>query len=156
MSREVCLWIWRDMAKGDQINSIIGEGSAFEGKFYIAGDLKIEGKFEGDIKTESTLVVGESGKVKTANISAREIIMSGTMIGDIYAREEVKLTHTGKMLGDIHAPSVNISRGVIYKGNVNITGGHKKKDIQKIVEESFVEFKGKEENFKGVIGKIAK
>jgi hypothetical protein len=32
--------------KGDAVNSTIGEGSIFEGKFYISGSLRIDGKFE--------------------------------------------------------------------------------------------------------------
>ena len=56
--------------KSDMMNSTIGEGSVFEGKFYISGSLKIDGKFEGEIKTDEELVVGETGKVKT-NIERR-------------------------------------------------------------------------------------
>ena len=72
------------MAKYDQTNSVIGEGSIFEGRFYISGSLRVDGKFEGDIRTDEALVVGETGKVKT-NISAREVILAGTLIGDIDA-----------------------------------------------------------------------
>ena len=124
------------MARNDVANSVIGEGSSFEGKFYISGSLKIDGKFEGDIRTEDTLIIGETGKIKTNNVSAREVVMAGVMLGDISAKEEVRLTGNGKMLGDISAPTVNISRGVVYKGNLTISGGHKK-DIKKIVEDSF-------------------
>ena len=123
------------MAKYDQNNSIIGEGSIFEGKFYIAGSLRIDGKFEGDIRTEDVLIVGQTGKVKT-NISAKEVVMAGTMIGDIDAKAEVKITETGRMLGDIIAPVLNLAKGVVIKGRVNITGGHKK-DPNKIVEEAY-------------------
>ena len=123
------------MAKYDQNNSIIGEGSIFEGKFYIAGSLRIDGKFEGDIRTEDALIVGQTGKVKT-NISAKEVVMAGTMIGDIDAKAEVKITETGRMLGDIIAPVLNLAKGVVLKGRVNITGGHKK-DPNKIVEEAY-------------------
>ena len=123
------------MAKYDQTNSVIGEGSVFEGKFYIAGSLRIDGKFEGDIRTEDVLVVGQTGKVKT-NIAAKEVIMSGTLIGDIEAKDEVRLTETGRMLGDVSTPVLSLSKGVVLKGVVNISGGHKK-DAHKIVEESF-------------------
>ena len=123
------------MAKYDQNNSIIGEGSIFEGKFYIAGSLRIDGKFEGNIRTEDALIVGQTGKVKT-NISAKEVVMAGTMIGDIDAKAEVKITETGRMLGDIIAPILNLAKGVVLKGRVNITGGHKK-DPNKIVEEAY-------------------
>ena len=57
-------------SKNDFNNSTIGEGSVFEGKFYINGSLRIDGKFEGEIKTDEELVVGETGKVRT-NINAK-------------------------------------------------------------------------------------
>jgi cytoskeletal protein CcmA (bactofilin family) len=124
------------MAQGkDSINSVIGQGSIFEGKFYIAGSLKIDGKFEGDIKTDEALYIGETGKVKT-NIAAREVTVSGTLIGNIKAENEVRLEETGRMLGDIQTPYLDLSKGVVAKGNITITGGQKK-DVRKIVEESF-------------------
>ena len=123
------------MAREDQMNSIIGEGSVFEGQFYIAGSLKIDGKFEGEIKTDDMLVIGERGRVKT-NIDAKNVLVSGTLIGDIEASNEVRLAETGKMVGNIQAPSIHVAKGVLLKGSVSITGGQKK-DIEKIVQESF-------------------
>lgn len=124
------------MAQGkDSINSVIGQGSIFEGKFYIAGSLKIDGKFEGDIKTDEALYIGETGKVKT-NIAAKEVTVSGTLIGNIKAENEVTLEETGRMLGDIQTPYLELNKGVVAKGNITITGGQKK-DVKKIVEESF-------------------
>ncbi len=119
----------------DNVNSTIGPGSIFEGKFYIAGSLKIDGKFEGEIKTDDALYIGETGKVKT-NISAKDVVVSGTMIGNIKAESEVRLEETGRMLGDIMAPSLHLARGVVAKGHITVTGGQKK-DVRKIVEESF-------------------
>ncbi len=122
-------------SKNDIMNSTIGEGSIFEGKFYISGSLKIDGKFEGEIKTDEELVVGESGKVKT-DIDAKRVVVAGTVIGDIRAREEIKLLETGRVLGDIFTPSITIADGVVLNGNITITGGNKK-DAKKIIEESF-------------------
>lgn len=110
-------------------NSVIGPGSIFEGKFYIAGSLRIDGKFEGEIKTDDTLYIGETGKVRT-NISAREVTVSGTMIGNIKAENEVRLEETGRLLGDIIAPALHLAKGVVAKGNITITGGQKK-DVKK-------------------------
>jgi cytoskeletal protein CcmA (bactofilin family) len=121
--------------KNEGTNSTIGEGSVFEGKFYISGSLKIDGKFEGEIKTDEELMVGESGRVKT-NITAKSVVIAGTVIGNITARGEVRLLETGKVLGDITAPMITLSKGVIVSGNINITGGNKK-DIKKIVEEAY-------------------
>jgi len=118
--------------KSDSLNSTIGEGSVFEGKFYISGSLRIDGKFEGEIKTDEELVVGETGKVKT-NIHAKNVVVAGTVIGNIVADEEVKLLETAKVLGDIETPILTVQRGVVSHGVVTITGGQKK-DVKKLIE----------------------
>lgn len=122
-------------SKSDSLNSVIGPGSIFEGKFYISGSLRIDGKFEGEIKTEDELVVGETGKIKT-NITAKNVVVAGTMIGNINAEQEVRLEKSGKLLGDIQSPALQIAPGVVAKGTITITGGQKK-DVKKLVEESY-------------------
>ena len=122
-------------SKNDSVNSTISEGSVFEGKFNISGSLRIDGKFEGEIRTEEELIIGETGKVKT-NIDARSVVVGGTVIGNIKAREEVKLLGTSKVKGDIITPYLSIERGVIIQGNVIITGGQNG-DVEKFIEESF-------------------
>ncbi len=134
--------------KGDSINSTIGEGSVFEGKFYISGSLRIDGKFEGEIKTDEELVVGETGKVKT-NIHAKNVVVAGTVIGNIIADEEVKLLETAKVLGDIETPILTVQRGVVAHGMVTITGGQKK-DVKKLIEESYA---GSPQAQTGIFGK---
>ncbi len=117
------------------LNSLIGENSVFEGKFYIAGSLKIDGKFEGEVKTEEELIVGESGKVKT-DIYAKRVTVAGTVIGNIDAEEEVKLLSTGKVLGNVTAPKVYIETGVMIKGEVKIHSGQKA-NLEAIIMESY-------------------
>ena len=117
------------------MNSIIGEGSMFEGKFYINGSLQIDGRFEGEIETKDRLIVGETGRVKT-DIFAKRVVVGGTVIGNIVAVEDVSLLSTGRVLGNISAPRVNIEEGVVVKGEISIDGGQKK-DVKSIIEESF-------------------
>jgi cytoskeletal protein CcmA (bactofilin family) len=120
---------------GQEMNSVIGEGSIFEGKFYISGSLQIDGRFEGDIRTEEYVVVGETGKVKT-DIVARRVVVAGTVIGNIEADEEVNLLNTGRVLGNIRAPKVNVEDGVIVEGEISISADQKK-DVRRVIEESF-------------------
>jgi|YNPMSStandDraft_2_1061718.scaffolds.fasta_scaffold00046_10 cytoskeletal protein CcmA (bactofilin family) len=117
------------------LNSLIGEKSIFEGKFYIAGSLKIDGKFEGEVKTEDELIVGESGRVKT-DIFAKKVTVAGVVIGNIEAEEEVKLLATGKVLGNISAPKVYVEEGVMVKGEIRIHAGQKA-DFEKVILESY-------------------
>ena len=120
---------------GAGINSLIGEGSIFEGSFYINGSLQIDGRFEGDVRTEDELVVGATGKVKT-DIFARRVIVGGTVIGNIQAEETVTLLSTGRVLGNISAPKVDVEEGVVVHGEISISAGQQK-DIKNIIEESF-------------------
>lgn len=138
--------------RSDSLNSVIGPGSIFEGKFYISGSLRIDGKFEGEIKTEDELVVGETGKVRT-NIKARTVAIAGTMIGNIVADEEVRLDKGGKLLGDVEVPVLHLNPGVIAQGTINITGGQKK-DVRKLIEESFGESTSRQGDAE--TGKVAK
>jgi cytoskeletal protein CcmA (bactofilin family) len=122
-------------SKNDTTNCVIGEGSIFEGRFYVNGSILIEGKFQGDIKTDDQLIVGPTGKVKT-DIIARKVIVAGTLIGNILASEEVSLLHTGKVLGNIVTPKLTVEPGVITEGKISITSGQAD-EAKKIIEESF-------------------
>lgn len=125
------------MAKtNDTTNCVIGEGSVFNGKFYVNGSIIIEGIFQGDIKTDDALIVGPTGKVKT-DIRARSVTIAGTLIGNITATEEVNLVRTGKVLGDISTPRLNVEPGVVTEGKIHITGGNSKGSVKKIIEEDF-------------------
>jgi cytoskeletal protein CcmA (bactofilin family) len=121
--------------KSDTTNCIIGEGSIFDGRFYVNGSIMIEGKFQGDIRTDDQLIVGPTGKVKT-DIQARKVTIAGTLIGNIFATEEVTLLHTGKVLGNITTPKLSVEPGVITDGKVTITSGQSE-ETRKIIEESF-------------------
>ncbi len=121
--------------KNDTNNCVIGEGSIFDGRFYVNGSILIEGKFQGDIRTDDQLTVGPTGKVKT-DIQARRVTIAGTLIGNISAAEEVSLLHTGRVLGNIMTPKLIVEPGVITEGKVTITSGQTD-DAKRIIEEAF-------------------
>jgi cytoskeletal protein CcmA (bactofilin family) len=122
-------------SKSETTNCVIGEGSIFDGRFYVNGSILIEGKFQGDIKTDDQLVVGPTGKVKT-DIVARRVTIAGTLIGNIVASEEVSLLHTGKVLGNITTPRLSVEPGVVTEVKVTITSGQNE-DARKLIEDSF-------------------
>jgi cytoskeletal protein CcmA (bactofilin family) len=123
--------------KNDTVNCVIGENSIFEGRFYVNGSILIEGKFQGDIKTEDQVTVGPTGKVRT-DIMARKVTVAGTLIGNIIATEEVNLIQNGKVLGNITAPKLNVENGVVTEGKVTITNG-RQESVAKIIQEAFGE-----------------
>lgn len=123
------------MGRGDNMKSVIGEGSAFKGVFKVQGALWIDGKFEGEINAGETLTIGPTGRVRT-NIVAKRVIVAGTLIGDIHASEEVYLEASGRILGSIRAPVIRFDPGVVVKGIMEITGGQKK-ELSSVVKDSY-------------------
>jgi cytoskeletal protein CcmA (bactofilin family) len=123
--------------KNEATSCVIGENSVFEGRFYVSGSILIEGKFQGDIKTEEQVTVGPTGKVRT-DIVARKVTVAGTLIGNITASEEVNLIQNGKVLGNIVTPKLNVENGVITEGKVTINNG-RPDSVSKLIQESFGE-----------------
>lgn len=131
------------MARKDIINSVIGDGSSFKGTFIVKGSFQIDGKFEGDLKIDGHLIIGTNGRVKTSTILTESITIAGTLIGNIDAKKEVIVIETGRVLGNIEAPKIDVGEGAIIQGEMTITGGQKK-NISKVVEESFTVSKSSE------------
>ena len=132
------------MARKDMVNSVIGDGSSFKGTFIVKGSFQIDGKFEGELKIDGHLIIGPNGKVKTSTIITESITIAGTLIGNIDAKREVILIETGRVLGNIEAPKIDVGEGAVIQGEMTITGGQKK-DITKVVHESFTGIKIEDE-----------
>jgi cytoskeletal protein CcmA (bactofilin family) len=129
------------MAKvNESANCLIGEGSVFEGRFYVDGSIRIEGKFQGEIKTGDQLVIAPTGKVKT-DIEAKRVVVAGTLIGNITASEEVNLIESGKVLGNITTPKLVVEPGVVTEGKVTITATASD-NVESVIKDSFGEETG--------------
>ncbi len=116
---------------GKASKTIIGQNSFFEGKFYINGELQIDGKFEGTSLFIDTLIISKKGKVK-ANIKANSVVVEGIIIGNILARNRVMLLPTAKVLGNISTPELIIQNGVILEGKCIIRNDMEKSPMELI------------------------
>jgi cytoskeletal protein CcmA (bactofilin family) len=126
-------------SKSEPLNSIIGEGSIFQGKFYIAGSLRVDGKFEGEIVTDEDMVIGEKGRVKT-NIRAKRVQVTGTVVGNIEAGEEVRLEKIGKVLGNMSTPNLHMEEGVMAMGEIEVRGDNDPDmDLRRDIEATYEE-----------------
>ena len=100
-------------------STIIGESILINGNLNGDEDLTVLGRVEGTISLTKTLNIEESGIVK-ANISVRNAIVSGVVVGNINATDSVEITEVGRMVGDIKAPRVIIVDGARYRGAVDM------------------------------------
>lgn len=80
----------------------------------------MEGETQGKIRiTNGRVTVGASGRV-TADIDAREIVVHGTVQGNLKATESVRLGSSGHVEGSILTPRIGIDDGARLRGNVEM------------------------------------
>ena len=73
------------------INTIIGDNANIEGLLSSTDSTRIDGTLKGKILSESSVIIGEHGTVR-GDISAVEILVAGTVYGNLTARERIELT----------------------------------------------------------------
>ncbi len=100
-------------------NTVIGPSILINGKLTGDEDLTVRGRVEGELSLTRTLIVEPSGVVK-ANVTVKNAVVSGVVVGNIQATESVELTHEGRMVGDIRAPRVIIVDGASFRGRVDM------------------------------------
>jgi cytoskeletal protein CcmA (bactofilin family) len=102
-------------AHSAEISTLLGRGSEFEGKLTFEGAVRIDGKLSGEIFSDGILIVGEGAEVN-AEIDIGEIVVQGTITGNIRAKRSIEIKAPAKVKGDITTPSLQIDKGVIFEG----------------------------------------
>jgi cytoskeletal protein CcmA (bactofilin family) len=101
------------------LTAFIDQGSSFEGKLSFKDTVRIDGQFNGEITSENTLVIGETGEIQ-ANIRSKTVIVSGSVSGDVVAGTKVVLHKSARMQGNVEAPSLMIEEGAVLNGQVTM------------------------------------
>ena len=98
-----------------EITTLLGRGASFEGKLTFDGTVRIDGRFKGEVFSDDTLVIGE-GAVVEAEIDIGEVIIQGTVVGNVKAKRSIEIHAPGRVKGDLHTPTLQIDKGVIFEG----------------------------------------
>ena len=111
-----------DVKKNDaEIKAYMGEDTIFNGLLNFTGTVRIDGKFEGQVITEDTLIIGETGHL-TAEISAGIVICMGYVEGTVMASQKIEIHSTSKVVGNIKSPALHIELGGVFDGTCDMTG----------------------------------
>ena len=103
------------------LTAFIDQGSEFEGKLSFRDTVRIDGKFCGEITSENTLIVGESGEIE-ADIYSKTVSISGTVSGNVVAENKVVLHKTALVNGNVEAPVLMIEEGAKLNGQISMNG----------------------------------
>ncbi len=101
------------------LTAFIDQGSEFEGKLSFKDTVRIDGVFSGEISSDNTLIVGESGKIH-ATIKSVCVVISGLVEGDIQARDQIVLHKTAVVNGNLEAQAIVMEEGAQLNGTVRM------------------------------------
>lgn len=101
------------------LTAFIDQGSEFEGKLSFKDTVRIDGRFSGEISSENTLIVGESGEIE-ANIHSPSVVISGAVHGNVTATRQLVLHKTARLVGDVQTPSLVVEEGAVLNGAIKM------------------------------------
>ncbi len=99
--------------------SLIGSTVVIRGEVTAEEDLLVRGRVEGFIDHSATVTVHAQGTV-AAEVKAREVLVEGTVDGNVYGTERVQIAETGNVNGNVYAPRVGVLEGASFKGAIDM------------------------------------
>jgi cytoskeletal protein CcmA (bactofilin family) len=103
-----------------ELTGFLDDGTEFVGQMKFTGTMRIDGKYEGSIKSDSTLIVGESAHIKVEMLEVGAISINGYVEGKIIAKERIEVHSKGRVLGTIKTPSLVIDDGAVLQGQCDM------------------------------------
>lgn len=125
--------MWEKKKEVEEIKAILDQGTEFEGKLIFTGSVRINGKFQGEIFGQGSLIVDKDAQVE-ANIAVKSVYISGNVRGNIEVNEKMNIHSTGKFSGDVHTPIFIMEEGAFFDGRshmMEIT--EKKNEVPKAI-----------------------
>jgi cytoskeletal protein CcmA (bactofilin family) len=106
--------------KSAKIDSLIGQNTELQGNVLFNGGFHIDGKLKGNViahEPSSLLTLSDHGVVE-GEVRVPNIILNGTVIGDVYASERVELAANAKVTGNVYYNLIEMAMGAEVNGNL--------------------------------------
>jgi len=96
--------------------ALVPVGGVWRGLVCFRGRARIDGTVLGDVVATGRLTVGEAGAIH-GRLVVDEVVVAGTIEGEITARQRIELSPTACVVGQLRAPRVAISEGSVLSGH---------------------------------------
>jgi cytoskeletal protein CcmA (bactofilin family) len=107
--------------KQARIDTLIGKASRVHGNLEFAGGLHLDGSIAGNVRAEpsegSSLSISETGSIE-GNVEARNVMLNGSVRGDILAHERVVLGATARVQGNVYYGVIEMTLGAQIIGKL--------------------------------------
>ena len=98
----------------------LGDSVFIKGELSGSEDLTLCGQMQGSVKLpDHTLTIGPNAKID-AEITAKAVVVTGAVVGNVTASERVAIEGTGSVTGDIVSPVLAVADGGFLLGRVDM------------------------------------
>jgi cytoskeletal protein CcmA (bactofilin family) len=115
------MWGWLRKKKVNRIDSLIGHGTEIQGDIVFSGGLHIDGVVKGGVtareESGSILALSEQGTIH-GDVRAPNIILNGTVMGDVYALEHLELKPNARITGNVYYNLIELMVGAEVNGSL--------------------------------------
>ncbi len=111
----------------DQRTSVIAQDTVWKGELETGGSLHVIGTVQGSLTAAETIFIAEEANVE-ATLTARHVIVAGTVRGTILCSERFEAVSTGRVLADILAPAIVVHEGATIRGQFQMERAIEKSD----------------------------
>jgi cytoskeletal protein CcmA (bactofilin family) len=95
------------------------KGSRVSGQLSFQGAARIDGVVDGEIQCQGSLTIGEGAEVR-AKIFGQTVVIQGRVEGNVTAKEQVELRAPARLTGNVNAPRLIITEGVVFDGDCSM------------------------------------
>ncbi len=111
-------------------SAALGKNVTVKGQIFAREDLTIDGEVEGTVECqEHRLTIGPNARVQ-AGLKAREIVIHGSIQGNVDATDKIDIKKEAKLVGDIKTSRIVIEDGAYFKGSIDISKAAAPKSAQ--------------------------
>jgi cytoskeletal protein CcmA (bactofilin family) len=109
-----------------RIDTLLGKAATLNGDLEFSGGLHLDGRVNGNVRSSSgdggALSVSESGFIE-GSVEVTNIVMNGTVNGDMVARERLVLGEKARVNGNVHYGVIEMASGAVITGKLIPLGG---------------------------------
>jgi cytoskeletal protein CcmA (bactofilin family) len=105
----------------DRIEVTVGPTANIHGDLVCDGIVKIDGVYQGSIKTVSNVIISEKARVD-AHVEAQNVSVSGQAKGSIMAKGRLEILSTGRVWADVTVSSFLLDDGGKLHGALKMFG----------------------------------
>jgi cytoskeletal protein CcmA (bactofilin family) len=99
--------------------TVIGVETRISGEIRGGEDLIVKGRVDGKIHLSHNLTV-DKGAVVQADVDVKNLLVAGTLVGNVVASDSVRLQASARVVGDLASPRLLMESGAAYRGRVDM------------------------------------